>query len=144
MRWLDVITDSVDMSLSKLWEIVKDRGAWCAIVHGFAKSQTWLRDWQQQMERSMDSPSLGFLYTMISCPRWLSFYKFSQVAEGRLSPTREGWVVCLTTARFTWSCCFSLLLTSLSRQDLNWKKGSNSPHSLGITNFILIWETHQS
>ena len=45
---------------------------------------------QQQMERSMDLPSLGFLYTMIICPRWLSFYKFSQVAEGRLLPTREG------------------------------------------------------
>ena len=49
MRWLDSISDSVDMNMNKLWETVEERGAWHAAVYGVAESQTWLSNWTTKM-----------------------------------------------------------------------------------------------
>ena len=64
MRWLDSISDSVDMNMNKLWETVEERGAWCAAVHGVPKRWIWLSDWtttttkrslaQQQLSMARD------------------------------------------------------------------------------------------
>ena len=71
MRWLDGIIDSIDMSLSKLQEIVKDREDWCAAVHGVGKSQTWLRVWTTTKFQPDPKGGLWKLSCTQSCnPAW--------------------------------------------------------------------------
>ena len=64
MRWLDGITDTMDMNLSRLWELVMDREAWCAAVHGVAESRTWLNDWTDWTEHF----NLSFIQTHLCFP----------------------------------------------------------------------------
>ena len=75
MRWLDGITDSVDMSLGKLQELVVDREAWCVVVHGVTKSQTRLSDLTELNKAFLRYP-VRFAKQAIVSPTFSSLFLF--------------------------------------------------------------------
>ena len=124
VRWLESIMDSVEMSLSKLWEIVKDREAWCTAVHGVTKSQTRLSDWTEldckeiklvhpkgnQPEYSLEGLMLKlklqyFGHLMQKLTHWKRLWCWERLKRGGDGDDRgwDGWMASLTQWRWVWA-----------------------------------------